>query len=63
MRSLEYEERLKVWGLTTLEERRSRGDLIQMYTIHHGLEKTPGTQVHNPPRFQTQELKLETIFV
>ena len=30
IRSLEYEERLRVLGLTTLEDRRKRGDLIQI---------------------------------
>lgn len=38
MRGLEYEDRLKIWGLTTLKERRVRGDLIQMYKVQNGLE-------------------------
>jgi hypothetical protein len=33
MRGLEYEDRLKIWGLTTLKERRVRDDLIQMYKV------------------------------
>ena len=36
--NLEYEERLKRWGLTTLKERRVRGCLIQMYKVHNELE-------------------------
>ena len=38
MRKLLYLERLKIKGLSTLEERRSRGDLIQMYKSLNGLE-------------------------
>ena len=38
LRNLPYEERLKAWGLTTLEDRRARGDLIQMYKVLNGLE-------------------------
>ena len=38
MKSLNYEDRLKLWGITTLEERRVRGDLIQMYKAVHACE-------------------------
>ena len=34
-----YSERLVILSLTTLEERRTRGDLIQMYKIAKGLDK------------------------
>nr|XP_047134465.1 uncharacterized protein LOC124812222 isoform X2 [Hydra vulgaris] len=34
-----YEERLQILGLTTLEERRNRGDLIQQFKIVQGIEK------------------------
>ena len=33
-----YEERLKIIGLTTLEDRRIRGDLIEVFKIMHGFE-------------------------
>ena len=33
-----YEERLRVIGLTTLETRRLRGNLIETYKILHGKE-------------------------
>ena len=38
MRALDYEERLRVWDLTTLKDRRVRGDIIQIYKIRNGLE-------------------------
>ena len=37
-RTLEYEGRLRFLGLTTLEERRIRGDLIEVFKIMHGFE-------------------------
>ncbi len=36
--NLPYEERLKRLQLTTLEERRTRGDMIQTYRILHGID-------------------------
>ena len=39
LRSMNYEDRLKALGLTTLEERRKRGDLIQIYKIVRGIEE------------------------
>ena len=38
LRELQYEERLKKLGLTTLEERRVRGDMIETYKIITGKE-------------------------
>ena len=35
-----YEDRLRALGLTSLEDRRVRGDLIQMYKIVNGLERS-----------------------
>ena len=36
LRNLDYEDRLKVLNLTTLEDRQARGDLIQAYKIITG---------------------------
>ena len=47
LRNLQYEERLKRLGLTTLEERRIRGDMIETYKIITGKEDI------NPGKFFT----------
>ena len=39
-----YEKRLKELGLTTLKERRERGDLIEVFKLMHGLENVDRTQ-------------------
>ena len=41
LRKLPYEQRLKECNLTTLEERRRRGDLLETHKIMHGLERIP----------------------
>src|SRR6218665_2906319 len=44
---LSYEERLIRCGLTTLEKRRSRGDLIEAYKIITGKESVSDTVSHH----------------
>ena len=39
---LPYSERLRILGLTTLAERRSRGDLIEVYKASQGLSRLSG---------------------
>ena len=40
LKDLTYEERLKEMHLTTLKERRERGDLITIYKLMNNLEET-----------------------
>lgn len=44
IRNLSYENRLQRLNLTTLEERRKRGDLIETYKIITGLEDVASSQ-------------------
>ena len=39
LKELTYEDRLKEMGLTTLQVRRERGDLITLYKVVNGMEK------------------------
>ena len=48
MRNEEYEDRLKILRLTTLETRRKRGDLIQFYKVLNGLDHIK--KKHNPEK-------------
>ncbi len=43
LRGLEYEKRMDVLGITTLERRRIRGDLIQTYKLLNGIDKVTWT--------------------
>ena len=47
LKGLSYEERINVLNIPTLENRRKRGDLIQMYKIAKGYDKI---NFHNPIR-------------
>lgn len=44
LRDLPYEERLETLGLTTLENRRVRGDMLETYKILNGYENVDYTQ-------------------
>ena len=49
LKRLPYNERLKRMGLTTLEARRKRGDLIQVFKIFNNIEKV---DLVNRPKFK-----------
>jgi len=46
-RGLKYEDRLKVTGLTTLEARRNRGDMIEVFKTIRGFNKVDFTTFFN----------------
>jgi len=41
LRCLEYEERLRILGIWSLEERRNRADLLEVYKMKSGLSAIP----------------------
>jgi len=49
LKKLPYESRLHRLGLTTLERRRIRGNLIETFKILTGIEKMDMKQFFNPP--------------
>ena len=56
LRNVIYEERLKILNLTTLKERRIRGDLIQQFKIIHGFDIV---NWHNKPTFVIEDIDNE----
>ena len=58
---LSYEERLKVTGLMTLEDRRKRGDMIEVFKFLKGINKSDSGQwfhITNNVRTRGHRLKL-----
>ena len=61
IKSLQYEARLQKLGLWTLEERRNRADLIEVFKMTHGFSAIPLTdmfQIDAPGRTRGHSLKL-----
>ncbi len=59
--SMEYMERLQRLGLWTLEERRNRSDLIEVFRMYRGLSATPFTvffELDNTRKTRGHEAKL-----
>ena len=47
LKTMKYEERLAAIGIQSLSMRRRRGDLIQYFKIHHGINKVNLTNPNN----------------
>ena len=62
LKNMSYDDRLKTLGLTTLEERRKRGDLICMFKITKGYESIcwENSQVQSDRASRKQNLKRES---
>ena len=61
LKNLPYEDRLKSLGLTTLEDRRTRGDLIETFKILKGISNVDHRQffvIDNSRRLRGHSLKL-----
>ena len=46
LKEMTYEKRLAQLGLWTLEERRNRADLLEVFKMHRGLTKIPFERTH-----------------
>ncbi len=61
-----YQDRLRILGLPSLEYRRERADMIQVYKILHGIDKldkkqnVPNVNISEHKRTQSQDLQTET---
>ncbi len=55
LRDHTYEERLEKLGLTTLERRRERRDLIALHRMQEGLEKLDREDLLVRDRMETRE--------
>jgi len=62
LKDLPYEDRIERLGLWTLEERRDRADLIEVYKMHRGLSKVSFESFFEPnenSRTRGHSLKLK----
>jgi len=51
LKKYSYEERLKILGTQSLEQRRSRGDMIETYKIFTGKENTESEAASSSSKF------------
>ena len=62
LKSLQYEARLQELGLWTLEERRNRADLIEVFKMAHGFSAIPLTDMfHIDTRGRTRGHSLKLV--
>jgi len=66
-KSLSYTDRLQKFGLTTLETRRLRGDLIEVFKMFNGFDNITLNDFfqvikHNFERLHTQNLQITGAF-
>ena len=62
LRKIPYEERLKQLRLWSLEERRNRADLIEVFKMNKGLSKLPfNTFFEGDQDSRTRELMLKMV--
>jgi ribonucleases P/MRP protein subunit RPP40 len=67
LKNLPYADRLTRLGITTLEERRNRADLLEMFKMYSGLSSLPfspfstWTQIIEPVGTQPKSVKIDAL--
>ena len=60
-KSLSYYDRLKKFGLTTLETRRLRGDLIEIYKFFKGYDKVDFNVFFQVVKYTSEKTRIENL--
>jgi hypothetical protein len=60
LKKISYENRMKAFDLTTLSERRQRGDMIQLYKIYNGIDKLETSKTIAAQLIKREETKQKT---